>query len=132
MWLNFEEALTAEIGSITGLSGKVFPGFSPGRTAPYAVYLSSQGLRDKTLTNGYLNSKQVGVSLNIVAATYGQFKPLLNAALDKLISFEGRVIGTDGPFIDELTYEQPVELWEDEPKLYRGLIEFEVYYKESE
>ncbi|GJM84317.1 hypothetical protein HMSSN139_68130 [Paenibacillus sp. HMSSN-139] len=130
--MDFEEALSAEIESISGLRGKVFPVFIPGKPAPYAVYLSSPGLRDKTLNNGYLHSKKVGVSLNIVASKYEQLKPLLNAALNKLISFEGRVIGTDGPYIDELTYEQPVELWEDEPKLYRGLIEFEVYYRESE
>ncbi|MFD1176866.1 DUF3168 domain-containing protein [Paenibacillus puldeungensis] len=130
--MDFEEALSVEIESIAGLSGKVYPGFSPGKTAPYAVYLSSEGIRYKVLTNGYLGSLRADVTLNIIASKYKQLKQLTKAAINKLVSFEGRVIGTGGPFIDELTYEAPVELWEEEPKLFRCVIEFTVYYEESE
>jgi hypothetical protein len=44
---------------------------------------------------------------------------------------EQRVIGTDGPYIQELTYEQPIELYEQNPNLYRCLIDFEVYFDQG-
>lgn len=127
----FEEALTEEMKSIAALEGRVYPAFAPEATAgqgvPYLFYLSSPGLRTKT-QDGYLTGRSVRGELNVVAARYASLKPVSTAVLDQLISFERRRIGTDGPFIQEVTYEQPVELYEDKPKLYRCMIEFEVYF----
>lgn len=129
--MGIEEALVYELETIAGLSGKVYPGFSPGQAAPYIVYLSSEGVFDKELS-GYLDSKGAPITLNIVANKYSEVKVITKAVIRKLIDFEGRSIGVNGPFIDELTYEQPVELYEDLPKLYRCVIDTTVYLKESE
>ncbi|WP_025852846.1 hypothetical protein [Paenibacillus ehimensis] len=127
----FEEALTAEMKSIAALEGRVYPAFAPEATAgqgvPYLVYLSSPGLRTKT-QDGYLTGRVVRGELNVVAARYVSLKTVSAAVLDRFISFERRRIGTDGPLIQEVTYEQPLEMYEDKPGLYRCLIEFEVYY----
>lgn len=127
--MNFEEALTFELEAIPKLSGKVYPGFQPGKTAPYLVYLSSPGIRSKELSSGYMDSKQVNATLNVVTAKYIDLVPLSDSVVEKIISFQGRVIGDNGPFIQEITYEEPVELYEDGPKLYRCIIEFKVYFE---
>ncbi|WP_010498542.1 hypothetical protein [Paenibacillus elgii] len=127
----FEEALTAEMKSIAALEERVYPGFAPeanaGQGVPYLIYVSSPGLRTKT-QDGYQTGRAVRGELNVVSARYANLKTVSAAVLDQFISFERRRIGTDGPFIQEVTYQQPVELYEDKPNLYRCMIEFEVYY----
>ncbi|WP_438498017.1 DUF3168 domain-containing protein [Paenibacillus sp. IHBB 3054] len=125
--MNFEEALTFELETIPGFVGKVFPGFIPGKSVPYIAYISSDGQRTKSL-GGYMSSRRVPVELNIVAKRYEELKPYISAAVDVLVSFEGRQIGEAGPHIQELIYEPPVELYEEAPKLYRGVIDFSVYF----
>lgn len=125
--MEFEPALVIELGAIEGLSSKVFPLVATeGVPAPYIAYSSGAGLRDKTL-NGYLSNKLIDVDLNIIAASYKEMKRITALVLDKVMSFESRVIGTDGPYVQELTYQKPVELYESLPKLYRCVIEFQVY-----
>lgn len=125
--MRFEEALMLELGMIPGIAGKVFPGFIPGKAVPYIAYISSDGERTKSL-GGYMSSRRVPVELHIVAKQYEELKPYISAVVDVLISFEGRQIGETGPHIQELTYETPVELYEEAPKLYRGAIDFSVYF----
>lgn len=126
--MNFEEALTVELEQIPSLNQKVFPGIMPGKSAPYIAYLSSEGVQMKELGIGYTEGKTVEFTINIVTQKYGELKSLSRAVLQKLISFQSRVIGTDGPFIQEFTYTKPVELYEPEPKLYRCVIDCEVYF----
>jgi len=124
--LEFEDALSFELESVKGFKEKVYPAFAPGTPAPYLVYLSSEGVRVKTL-EGYTSQRRVEVELNIVTKRYREMKDYAKLILDKLISMEGRAIGGDGPFIQELTYEKPVEIYEEGPKLYRCLIDFTVH-----
>lgn len=125
---SFEQALVVELGSIQGLSNKVYPITAiEGLPAPYIAYGSSDGLRDKAL-GGYLNSKSIDAELNIIASTYADMKRLSTAAVDKIISLESRVIGNGGPYIQELTYTRPVELYENLPKLYRCVIELKICF----
>ncbi|MCM3492846.1 DUF3168 domain-containing protein [Paenibacillus lactis] len=128
--MNFEEALTFELEQVPKLSGKVYPGFLPGKTAPYLVYLSSPGLRTKVLESGYLTSKEVSATLNVITSKYSDLKIISDAVIDKVISFQGRAIGNGGPHIQEVTYEEPKELYEPEPNLYRCVIEIQVYFRE--
>ncbi|QYR20802.1 DUF3168 domain-containing protein [Paenibacillus sp. sptzw28] len=128
---DFEQALDQEMKTITAFSGRVYPLFSPkanaGQGIPYLIYSSSAGRRTKT-QDGYQSGREVRGELNVISNRYADLKSLTNAAIDQLISFEQRRIGTDGPLIQEVTYQQPVELYEEDPKLYRCLIEYEVYY----
>jgi hypothetical protein len=125
--MEFEPAIVLELEAIEGLSSKVFPLVATeGVAAPYIAYVSSEGLRDKSLT-GYMESKAIDVELNIMARTYKEMKHLTKTVLDKVIGFQSRAIGEVGPFIQELTYQKPVELYEHQPKLHRCVIDITFY-----
>ncbi|SDM17419.1 DUF3168 domain-containing protein [Bacillus sp. OK048] len=121
--MDFEEALRAELGTIAGLTNKVFPlNATEGTKAPYIIYVSSEGVQDKSLL-GYLSSKEVDCEINIVQASYGSMKSLTKLVISQIISFIGRNIGENGPFIQNVTYHKPVELYEQEVNLYRCVID---------
>jgi hypothetical protein len=123
--VDFEEALEAELETIPELVGKIFPLDATGYKPPYVVYLSSEGLQDKTLS-GYLQTKGINGEVNILTHTYKELKTLTSTVISKLVSFEGRVIGTNGPYIQNFNYEEPVELYEQEVGWYRCNISFTV------
>lgn len=129
----FETALVEELKTITEFNNRIYPHTSPDANAakgiPYLIYVSSEGLNDKTL-EGYQFSKFVPVEFNIITKTYEQMKILTKQVISLLKTFEGRQIGASGPQIDELTYQTPVELYEKEPKLFRCVIEVTFYFKE--
>ncbi|RSD21075.1 DUF3168 domain-containing protein [Mesobacillus subterraneus] len=121
--MDFEEALTAELTMIEGLANKVFPlNAKEGTLPPYIVYLSSEGLQDKTF-DGYLLFKEVECEINILHSTYREMKDLTKVVLGKILSFQGRTIGEGGPRIQNLSYEKPFELYEKEIKQYRSVID---------
>lgn len=132
--MNFEAALTLELKTIAALSNRVYPLTAPEATAgngvPYLIYVSSEGRRTKTL-DGFHTSKHVSGELNVIAARYADMKALTANVIDLLIGMEQRVIGIGGPFIQELTYDDPVELYEEQSQLYRCLIDFEVYFDQG-
>lgn len=124
--MNFEQALTAELEQIEGLMDKVFPlNAEEGTKAPYLIYFGSEGLEDKTL-DGYLDSKEVDCELNIMQYSYSGLKYLTKQILSKLKSFQSRTIGEQGPFIQSVSYQKPVEIYEKEVDLYRCVIEITV------
>jgi len=130
--MNFEPALAQELKSIAALENRIFPLTAPETsfdlTKPYLIYGSSEGLRTKEISNGYQSGKTVRGELNVIAPRYSEMKSITAEVIDLLVGMELRHIGTNGPFIQELTYEEPVELYEDQPKLYRCVIDFEVYF----
>jgi len=123
-----------ELNTITALGGRIYPLFAPEATkhngVPYLVYASSEGVRDKTL-GGYLKSKEVRGELNIITERYSDLKAITKQVVALLISFEGRRIGTNGPFIEEVAYQMPMEFYESQPDLRRCLVEFSVYFAEE-
>lgn len=133
--LDFHVALRHELNAVTALGNRVYPLNAPearaGNGVPYLIYATSEGLRTKTIGEGYRSGRRVAGELNVIGADYDNMKSTAAAVLDVLISFEGREIGTDGPFIQELTYEDPVELYEDKPKLYRCVIDFDIYFDQG-
>jgi len=133
--VEFEPALVQELKIIPALGNRIYPLDAPEATAgngvPYLIYGSSEGLRDKTL-GGYLDSKEVRAELNIIAARYADMKSITKQVIAILLSFEGRQIGSGGPFIDELVYQSPVEIYENQPNLYRCVVEFSAYFAEED
>lgn len=126
--MTFEEALTAELGAVPELADKIYPlDATNAPKAPYAVYISSEGVPTKGL-DGFIGGQSVDVELNIIGATYSSMKELTRAVITILKSFELRQIGSEGPYIQELTYQKPVEIFEPAPKLHRCLIDFQVYF----
>jgi len=133
--MSFEQALVQELKTISALENRIYPLTAPEATAsggvPYLIYASSEGLRDKTL-GGYLDSKEVRGELNIITERYSDIKVITKQVVALLISFEGRRIGTNGPFIEEVAYQMPIEFYEAQPDLYRCLVEFSVYFAEED
>jgi hypothetical protein len=120
--MDFEQALTVELKTIQGFN-KVSPQMvEQGTKAPYLFYLSSEGVFDKSL-DGYLDSKELECEINVVTDKYSELKPLVRLVIDKLISFQGRAIGNSEIFIQNFTYEKPVELYEKEVNQFRCLID---------
>lgn len=130
--MDFEPALEAELSSIAELGGRIYPlrEATKKNGEPYLIYASSEGLPDKSL-GGFLKSKEVRGELNVVAARYSEMKAITKKVVALLIGMEGRQIGTNGPFIEEMTYQMPIELYEDQPALHRCLIEFQIYFGEE-
>lgn len=132
---SFESALTEELESITALGGRVYPLDAPEATkhngVPYLIYGSSEGVRDKSL-DGYMQSKQVNAEINIIADRYEVMKAITKQVVALLVGMMGRKIGTDGPTIHDLEYQQPMELYENQPNLYRCVVEVTAYFDEEE
>jgi hypothetical protein len=124
----FEQALEQELKTIAALNNRVYPLYSSEDIkSPYLIYASSEGLRTKTM-DGYQPGKKVSGELNVIAPRYEQMKMITAQVIELIIGMTGRSIGTSGPFIQELIYDTPVELYEPQPKLYRCVIDFEVYF----
>lgn len=124
--MTFEEALTAEMESIPDLTGRVYPLRAPeSYSPPFLVYVSNEGLPDQTL-DGFLLTKEINFEVNVIHSTYSNLKPLTDSVLSTLQSFLLRNIGTGGPFIQEIDYEEPVNLYEPEIELYRCFIRAKV------
>lgn len=135
MTQDFEQALREEIvNAIPALGGRVYPLFAPEATkhngVPYLIYASSEGLRDKML-GGYLDSKEVRGEINVIAERYADMKAITKQAVALLVGMEGRQIGTDGPHIEEITYQMPVEMYESQPQLHRCVVEFSAHFDEE-
>lgn len=130
--MDFEDALTIELKTIAALNNRVYPLTAPevefDLTQPYLIYGSSAGKRTKELGSGYQSGKTVRGELNVIAPRYADMKSITDSVIDKLVSMEQRVIAITGMFIQELVYSEPVELYEEKPKLYRSVIDFEVYF----
>lgn len=127
--MTFEESLANELEVILN---NIYPLNAPeGTKAPYVIYTSSEGKNVKCL-NGFLNNKEVSCELDLIHNTYSDMKTLAKQVITKVKTFENRVIGTNGPFISELTFDDDSpELYEDQIKKYRKIISFKVNFKEE-
>lgn len=103
------------------------PEYTNSNTSAFVIFSSTYGIQSKSL-NGYYDGKSLRVEINAVAKRYAEMHSMEREIVELLISMEQRTIGVNGPYIQELTYQSPVELYEDKPKLYRCLIDFEVYF----
>jgi hypothetical protein len=106
----FEEALKIELESIDSLTNKIFPLTAiEGVGTPYLVYISSEGIYEKYYS-GYSGSKEIDAELHILSDEYPTLKDITRQVIDKVISFQSRVIGgTDGVMIFDVTYEKVTE-----------------------
>lgn len=124
--MDFEQALVFELGAITGLEKKVFPlGAKEGTLPPFVIYISSEGEKTNTL-NGYAADKEITCEIHVVGQNYSEMKNFTKAVLDKLQTFWGRPIGTNGPIIKRLTYTAPEESHEEELNYERSAFDITV------
>lgn len=125
--MNLEQALFAELKTISGVS--VHSMNAPeGTPAPYMTYETSDLNEDKTL-NGYLTTGTVDCTVDVLCATFPLMKTTSNLVKAKIKTFQSRVIGTLGPYIQNLTFsESNPEMYEPEVNLYRKSINFKMYF----
>lgn len=126
--MTFEEALRSELITLSNLSNKVFPVFAPEMTSsPYVTYQKTNINFIKTM-NGTSETRFSRYELDLIAQTYSELQNLTMTVKNKLISFEGRIIGTNGPFVQSVVIENVIEGYEQLPKLYRSNIEVLFYF----
>jgi hypothetical protein len=124
--MNFEEALVVEFDSISLITGKVFPLYTgEGIDPPFLVYVSSEGLYDRTLTE-FFQSKTIECEIHIVGNDYEELKTIEREVIAKIISFSNRQLGGTGPLIKSVGYDQPEEMYEGETNLYRASFDMRV------
>lgn len=126
-----EIALRHELNKIPILENKIYPTNAPqDQKAPYLVYIV-QSTPLKNLDGYVSNHVDSHVLLNILCDSYAQMKQLTKTVKMIVNTFPFRSIGVDGPFIEDLTFDPTAETYENELKLYRGIIPFTISYKEE-
>lgn len=123
----FEEVLTTQLKTVSALSSRVYPVTGvQGCVAPYLVYLQSSKHEYEKLT-GYTGVSISRYELNILHSTYSGMKSVAASVVALLKTFQGNAVS--GLFIQALSFdEDSPELWENEPQLFRKIINFEVIY----
>lgn len=129
--MNFEQALRAELVTVAGLTSKVFPAFAPeGTTTPFVIYSKSNTDYIKTL-DGTSTTRIGRYQIDLLAQTYSSLQDFLILVKDKLIGFEGRAIGTGGPFVQSVIVDDVVENFEQKVMFYHATFEIRFYYEGS-
>lgn len=124
--MDFEQALVHELSTIPVLNGKVFPlSAKEGTNPPFILYVSSEGEKVQTLA-GYNDSKEVNVTVHVIAQTYDDLKNLTKQVIDKLASFFGRAIGIEGPIVKGFEYNEPSEEFNEELDFHSSAIDVKV------
>ncbi len=125
-----EKALRYELNKITEINNRIYPTNAPeGKAPPFLVYIQGNYEQIKTL-NGITNNTETSYLLNILAGSYSEMKDLTKKVKEAVESFLQREIGADGIYISDLTIRKTPEIYEQELKLYRGIIDVTFYYEE--
>lgn len=126
--MNFEQALRAELVTLSGLSNKVFPLNAPEGTAtPFVVYAKANTDYIKSMDGTQL-IRQGRYDIDVLAQTYSALQDQIVAIKNKILSFEGRIIGTGGPFVQSVQILNLIEMYENQVQFYRGSFEIIFYY----
>jgi hypothetical protein len=127
--MNFEEALCAELKTISGLEQKVFPQNAEENTeAPFVVYISSGGEQVQTL-DGYTDLTELSFEVNVVAKSYEQLKSFVQAISNKIQSFFGRTIGgSNGIYIKSVSFTEPNEDFQENQSYHKSTFNVRVRF----
>jgi hypothetical protein len=127
--MNFEEALVVELKTISELNSKLYPLTTiPKKKAPYLIY--ETGDRQEIRTHdGYEDYGPQRCTLDILGRTYSEMKSVSALVEAKVKGFVHRKVGVTGPLIQNLEFEEyNPEIFEEQVKLFRKVIEFTVFY----
>lgn len=129
--MEFEQALTSELRSISGLTSKVYPLVSPdGTTPPFLVYRKSTGGLVKTMS-GTTKTHNGNYEVDILAKTYADLQTLFGLVKEKVLSFAGRTVGTSSIYVQDVTIGNFIEMYESEVKWHRINLEIKFYFNEE-
>ncbi len=124
--MDFEQALVHELSSIPVFNGRVFPQTAQeGTNPPFILYISSEGEKVQTL-GGYVDNKEMSVTIQVVGQTYEDLKSLIRQVIDKVVSFFGRPIGIDGPTVQAFEYTEPTEAYNEELDFHSSTFDIKV------
>jgi hypothetical protein len=128
--VDFEQALTAELSIIAGLNGQIFPTIAEQDSlVPYLIYSLGKNKETQTLTR-YTGLVKSDYQIDLFHSSYAGLKALKKLVIQRLKSFDQRVVGTSGPYIQDVTIINDFETYEYALKLHKGVIEFNVSYNE--
>jgi len=123
--MNFEQALRAELETV---ADEVYPIVAPEKVvAPFIVFNKESEGYEKTL-EGTCEDTEAVYSIYILADDYDVFLSLPEAVKNKLLSFFQRSIGTDGPFIQDVTVNFQPDSYVSEFNLIQSKIRLTVNY----
>lgn len=124
-----ETALRYElVKAIPELENQIYPTNAPeGVTKPYLVYARVTTRKYKTF-EGYTNKQALSYMFSVIAARYKDMKSLTKKVEDFLISLPGTTIGVDNIYIEDIDINNVHEVWENELKANRGIIDFTIYF----
>lgn len=131
--MDFEAALTTELESVTGLSGKVYPLTAPeGEKAPYCTYELISTERQRVLGTNHTGNVDAQYELNIVNSRHSSMKSLKAAIIAKLKTMWGRNLATTGPYIQDINIINDDDMYNNDTSQYIGIVEFIASYDETE
>jgi hypothetical protein len=125
-----ETALRLEINSnIAELKDKIYPTNAPeGILKPYLVYSRITTRKIKTL-EGYTNNQHLSYMFSVMATKYSDMVRIRKQIETLLEEMPKREIGNTTKFyIEDLDINNVDEIWENELKVNRGIIDFTIYF----
>lgn len=124
-----EAALVYELKNrIPELNNEIYPTNAPETsTRPYLVYARISTNRTKTL-EGHTDNQALSFMFSCMATRYGDMKSLTNKVEDFLMSLPGTRIGEENILVEDVDINNITEVWENELKVNRGIIDFTIYF----
>lgn len=129
--MELHEAIKIELESASGLSGKVFPLNAPeGALTPYCTYKQSGSERENGLF-GMVPLMKCEFQFDAYHISYNSLESIKKSLIQLIKTFNQRNIGGSGPYIQQVEILNDFEAYESNIKLYRGIIELNLYYEEE-
>lgn len=126
--MTFEEALIVELDVITDLNHNIFPLCTPkDQKAPYLVF-RKVGINYRKTLSGTSNKVEGTYDISVLSKSYAQLQQITNAVTSKLLSFQNRYIGTNGPGIENITVSLIGDSYEPDVDLFRANMSVSVNY----
>lgn len=128
MAMNFEESLRYELSSIAAIADKVYPLNAPEQAVePFVIYTSSEGQREQSLIT-WDNMRELNCEIQTITLSYAEMKTIQKLIIDKVLSWFNRRIALSGVYIRDLSYDAPVEMYDNQLKQYRSILDIRVRY----
>lgn len=120
--------LKDELMTVPGLSNNVFPLFAPkDHRAPYLVF-QKENLSFKKTLGGTSSKAEATFNMAVLHKGYPELLELSEAVVNKLLSFQSRTIGTNGPFIENITVSLIGDNYDPDVDMVRSNIHIKVNY----
>jgi len=124
-----EAALVYELKSrIPEFKDEIYPtNASETAERPYLVYARISTKKTKTL-EGFTGNNELSFMFSIMAKRYADMKSLTAKVEDFLMSLPGTRIGEENILVEDVDINNITEVWENELKVNRGIIDFTIYF----